>query len=159
MGVECYLPPELVARIAHFADIDTRRVMLFPPRKLKLAQYQWLDDFLREKESCVFENVGMDYRSVFLMNRRGTCIYWFYFNYDYFEYMIVKTKCVQNSRYIDGCLLWNPAEDECGSTMFVYRAFDGVPEIAYRIKSRGLFAYITDSNLKKLHKDKFVVEE
>lgn len=155
-----YLPPELVARIAHFADIDTRRVMLFPPRKLKLEQYQWLDDFLRVKEACVYENQEKDYRSTFLMNSRGTCIYWFYFNHEYFEYMIVKTKCVESSRCIEGCLFWNPVEDEHGSTMFVHQAFNGEPKIAYRIKSRGLFAYITEENLTRLFgKDKFVVEE
>lgn len=149
----CYLPPELVARIAYFADIDTRRAMLFPPRKLKLDRFQWLDDFLRDKLACIFENDERDYRSTFLMNPGETCIYWFYFNFVYFEYMIVKTKCVENSRYIEGCLFWNPAEDEHGSTMFVHQAFNGVPKIAYRIKSRGLFAYITEQNLKKLHKE------
>ena len=154
-----YLPPEIVARIAHFADIDTRKHMLFPPRKLKQKQYQWLNDFLLEKKACQYHSPIMSYMSTYLLSPAKNKIYWFNYNYEYNEFMIVTTQCVHECRYIEDCLFWNPAEDNHGSTLFVQDAFGEKPLVSYHIKSRGLFAYVTNQNVLRLFGEGYFLRE
>ena len=62
------LPYDLVEKIADMADIDTRRHMRFPPRKLCIQRMKAVEDMVKHR-------IAMQYRS---LEKRTLCVLVYY---------------------------------------------------------------------------------
>ncbi len=148
-----HLPRELVEHIASFADIEARRALGVPPRRLRefpehIAAMQALDDALHRKLACQICFPGAI--STILVSSNARTIYEFRYHYNADMFCILQSRMSPRYEvYLLGgwCrLIWHAADVVDGWCTTWAGWLDGTPRICHVKRLRSLEVSLTAAN-------------